>query len=384
MSRNNLMKKSFNIIILNQLRLCLHLLLINVSSLIPELVIVTSVFLMQIGIRHSFQILMIYCHVPMFILAQGLKQNQQVQHLNLNLVLVADQIHLVYVRLAFQGLFFQQSFVDPTTGYLNLKKGESMMNTFTTLVSYLFRCNTDVTSLLSGTAVKAIVAYISDYISKTPLKTYMVFDTIRCIFERNSELIGGSVDRQEKARKIMTQIVNSLTSKLEIGAPLASLYLLQNPDHYTDHCFIPFYWTSYVHEARKVWHEDDAKLVEENDLLLLRRSKNLLSGVTPVFDYIYRPLVCEDICLYDWVCTYERVPFSRKVQQQLKDSNVLPDSKSHLSFDSQHPLHSTHGVCPLALGFKWVPNFLGPSLPCSNKGDREFYCASMLALFAPW
>ena len=59
----------------------------------------------------------------------------------------------------------------------------------------------------------------------------MVFDTIQCIFERNSELIGGSVDRQEKARKIMTQIVNSLTSKLEIGAPLASLYLLQNPDH---------------------------------------------------------------------------------------------------------------------------------------------------------
>ena len=279
---------------------------------------------------------------------------------------------------------FQQTFVDSTTGYLNLKKGESMMNTFTTLVSYLFRCNTDVTSLLSGTAVKAVVAYISDYISKTPLKTYVVFDTIRCIFERNSELIGGSVDRQEKARKIMTQIVNSLTSKLEIGAPLASLYLLQNPDHYTDHCFIPFYWTSYVHEARKVWHEDDAKLVEENDLLLLRRSKNLLSGVTPVFDYIYRPLVCEDICLYDWVCTYERVPFSRKVQQQLKDSNVWPDLKSHLSFDSQHPLHSTHGVRPLALGFKWVPNFLGPSLPRSNKGDREFYCASMLALFAPW
>ena len=102
----------------------------------------------------------------------------------------------------------------------------------------------------------------------------------------------------------MTQIVNSLTSKLEIGAPLASLYLLQNPDHYTDHRFVSFYWTAYVCEARKVWHEDDAKMVEENDLLLLKRSNNLLSGVTPVFDYIYRPMECEDICLYDWVCTY--------------------------------------------------------------------------------
>ena len=156
------------------------------------------------------------------------------------------------------------------TGYLTLKKGESMMNTFTYLVTYLFWCNTDVTSLLSGTAVKAVVAYISDYISKTPLKTYVVFDTIQCIFDRNSELIGGSMDHQEKARKVMTQIVNSLTSKLEIGAPLASLYLLQQPDHYTDHKFVPFYWSSYVHEARKVWHADDAMIVEETECLVLK------------------------------------------------------------------------------------------------------------------
>ena len=274
--------------------------------------------------------------------------------------------------------------MEPTTGYLNLKKGEPMMNTFTYLLTYLFRCNTDVTSLLSGTAVKAVVAYISDYISKTPLKTYVVFDTIHCIFEKNSELIGGSQDRQEKARKIMTQIVNSLTSKLEIGAPLASLYLLQQPDHYTDHKFVPFYWLSYVHEARKVWHEEDAKAVEDNDLLLLKRSMNLLSGSSPVFDYIYRPSVCEHICLYDWICTYERVALSRKLQHKIRDSHTMPDMKSILSFEVEHPLYSTHGIQPLALGCKWVPNFIGPSLPHSNKGDREFYCATMLTLFAPW
>ena len=52
------------------------------------------------------------------------------------------------------------------------------MNTVTPVVSYLLRCNTDVTSLLSGTAIKAVVAYISDYITKLMLKTYIVFDTI--------------------------------------------------------------------------------------------------------------------------------------------------------------------------------------------------------------
>jgi hypothetical protein len=50
------------------------------------------------------------------------------------------------------------------------------MNTVAPLLTYLFRCNTDVTSLLSGTAIKAVVAYISDYITKPSLKTYMVFE----------------------------------------------------------------------------------------------------------------------------------------------------------------------------------------------------------------
>jgi hypothetical protein len=37
-------------------------------------------------------------------------------------------------------------------------------------VTYLICSNTDVTGLLSGTAIKAIVAYVSDYISKPALK----------------------------------------------------------------------------------------------------------------------------------------------------------------------------------------------------------------------
>ncbi|KAH7918708.1 hypothetical protein BV22DRAFT_1024128, partial [Leucogyrophana mollusca] len=79
---------------------------------------------------------------------------------------------------------FPRTCVDPATGALNMKKGEPLLNSFTYLVTYLFRCNTDVTSLLSGTAIKAVVAYISDYISKPSLKTYVVFDTIKSVFDK--------------------------------------------------------------------------------------------------------------------------------------------------------------------------------------------------------
>jgi hypothetical protein len=110
--------------------------------------------------------------------------------------------------------------------------------------------------LLSGTALKAVVAYVTDYITKQSLKTYSIFDVVKSIFDKNSEMIGGDLKRKEKVRKIFTQVVNSLTAKMEIGGPMASLYLLGNPDHYTRHKFIPFYWRAFVKEVLDVWAEE--------------------------------------------------------------------------------------------------------------------------------
>src|SRR6267154_2573379 len=88
---------------------------------------------------------------------------------------------------------FDKTEVDPKAGALNIKKGEKWINTLTLIVTFLLRCNSDVTSLLSGTAIKAIVAYISDYVTKPGLKTYTIFDTIRSVFDRNSEMLDGKV-----------------------------------------------------------------------------------------------------------------------------------------------------------------------------------------------
>ena len=71
------------------------------------------------------------------------------------------------------------------------------------------------------------MAYVSDYISKPALKTYLIFEAVKSVFDRNSEMLEESLDRKEKARRLLTQIVNNLTSKMEIGGPMASMYLLK-------------------------------------------------------------------------------------------------------------------------------------------------------------
>ena len=122
-----------------------------------------------------------------------------------------------------------------------MKKGESWLNTFTYAMTYVLKCNTDVTSLRSGTAIKRVLLYVSNYVTKPTLKTHVIFDTVRSMFQKHSEMIGGDDTSKDKAQKLMTKIVNSLSAKMEMRSPMACMYLLGNLDHYTNYSFVPFY-----------------------------------------------------------------------------------------------------------------------------------------------
>src|SRR6267378_4365561 len=309
---------------------------------------------------------------------------------------------------------FEKTEVDPKTGALNMKKGERWINTLTPIVTFLLRCNSDVTSLLSGTAIKAIVAYISDYVTKPGLKTYIIFDTIRSVFAKSSEMLGGTQKRKDKARSLLTKIVNALTAKLEIGDPMASLYLLGNPDHYTDKNFVVFYWKSYVTEVLKAWKQDGD--VQSDKVILLKNVDGEFIGLSTVDDYIYRPYELSDKSLYEWIQIYTRLKRTKSEQkkfQSQKHDDVKPpavfqsDEEVDTDFESDsdyvesdqasekektpgkypflqnHPLHETHQVS-ISKSKNLVPNFAGGSLPRCDKGDREYYCATMLTLFKPW
>ncbi|KZV77825.1 hypothetical protein EXIGLDRAFT_634871, partial [Exidia glandulosa HHB12029] len=66
---------------------------------------------------------------------------------------------------------------------------------------------------------------------------------------RHAATLEGSSDRIEKGRKLITGIVNSFTSKSEIGAPMAASYMLDLPDHYKSHEFKSVYWKGFVTEV---------------------------------------------------------------------------------------------------------------------------------------
>ena len=110
----------------------------------------------------------------------------------------------------------------------------------------------------------------------------------------------------------MTKMVNALTARMEIGSPMASLYLLGNPDHYMSYKFTIFYWKIFVREAQNPWtittENDTAKLAvfdekEMPEKVVLQKYEGMYSyiGLSNIYDYIYCPIAYERMSWYDWI-----------------------------------------------------------------------------------
>ncbi|KAH6888300.1 hypothetical protein BKA70DRAFT_1121558, partial [Coprinopsis sp. MPI-PUGE-AT-0042] len=290
--------------------------------------------------------------------------------------------------------------VDHEDGRITLKKLEERLNTFTPALTYLLRCNSDVSSLESGTAIKAIISYVTDYITKPALKTHQIFSSAYDIFDKASEDLFGEMPTKVAARKLVLKIVNALTSKMEIGSSTAAMYLLGNPDHYTSHDFVPFWWRSYVSEVNRQYSANTPPTENSTmDVVILGKEGGEIVAKSVVDDYIFRPLCFEGMSLLKWVQLSDKrripkgkqTPIDEEVNCEDEWEDVEEscsadiDTDSYRAFLPGHPLHETHEVRVLqAREHSVIPNYLGGKLPRRDQGDREYYCMTMLTLFKPW
>ena len=205
---------------------------------------------------------------------------------------------------------FSQTYFDSVTGAIRLKKGEAWYNTWTPLHEYLLRCNTDTTCMLSGTAIKAVVGYITDYVLKLGIKTHVLFEAVLKTVRRTKEVPSDVSDKKSFARRFIVCVVNALTAAMEIGSPLASAYILGFHDCYTNFNFIAMYWKSYCNEVKAFWLKaspvDETKSIRESDTVIeekvvLVNSEKGIVGVSKLDDYSYRSFLLESFCVYEYV-----------------------------------------------------------------------------------
>lgn len=128
----------------------------------------------------------------------------------------------------------------------------------------------------------------------------------------------------------MTKTVNSLTASSEMGGPMTAMYLLGHPDHYTSHKFRLCFWRSFVNEVMAAWPNSRPEVVDAGkDKVMLRNVHGQVKSLSPVDDYVRRPVEYSHMSLYDWLRLHNKVPIPKKrtTKKNAKKGMKLVDSQ---------------------------------------------------------
>ncbi|EIW62580.1 uncharacterized protein TRAVEDRAFT_105233, partial [Trametes versicolor FP-101664 SS1] len=138
-----------------------------------------------------------------------------------------------------------ESVFDEETGDLILRILNGMVNNYNPTMLEALRCNMDLQYIGSGEEAKAVIYYITDYITKSPLKAHVAYAALELAVKKLTDAGFDVQDSFERARRLLQRTAFSIISNQELSAPQVASYLMDYEDHFTSHRFANLYWPSF-------------------------------------------------------------------------------------------------------------------------------------------
>ncbi|CAF4261944.1 unnamed protein product, partial [Rotaria sordida] len=292
------------------------------------------------------------------------------------------------------------STIDPDTGHIIMRRSHPWINNFNEYLIVACRSNMDIKFIWGGSDAKALVYYITDYVTKMSLSFHDTFALVQKSITSFKNLLDHT-DREsaiERSRKLVLRCYNTLASQQELSGVQVASYLMNWDDHYTTYKFQGLYLIQTERLLQTVLNEirtkqnlelashdmldddvfDDGIIDEENndeEHFQIQSSENdkKFVLVNTRIDYQYRSDTLNNICLYDFTA----VPQEEEANQTGRPPN------ERFPFQKQHPQATTHLM--MKYSQPRVPILYGPQIPRRDRDDtRERYCRALLTLFVPW
>ncbi|KAJ7868204.1 hypothetical protein B0H14DRAFT_3585846, partial [Mycena olivaceomarginata] len=154
-------------------------------------------------------------------------------------------------RMRIDGNVNPLTHIEPESESIILRRLHPRINNYNQLVIFLLRCNMDIKYIGSGEGAKALIHYVTDYVTKSALSTHIGLSAVEYAIKKNSEKFaavdkggpaegGPSVDQIN--RSLFTKTVMALMSKQEVSHQQVMSYLVGGGDYYTSHTFKPLKW----------------------------------------------------------------------------------------------------------------------------------------------
>lgn len=335
-------------------------------------------------------------------------------------------------RMRIDGSTRSMTTIDPETESILLKRLHPRINNFNDVVIFLMECNMDIKYIGSGEAAKALVFYITDYITKSSLATHIGLGALAYAIRQNDMKFDGVLaPRDVRNRSLFNKTVNAMMARHEMSHQQILSYMIGGGDHYKFNQFRILKWgdisrfvgDEQVHNAdqaefqevgivsaneEKEVTEDSERDRDDDDNLevtceeqvVLDVQEGKITGSNDVLDYRFRStdLAFDQLCLWEHAELVHKVsrkseearnaryarpwPTGVTVSARNKPGRALLPRGEFSSAD--HPQYASH-VSRLR-GIRYVPVLLGPSIPSPDKSKEEYerWCRAMLILFKPW
>ncbi|CAF3895056.1 unnamed protein product [Rotaria sp. Silwood2] len=129
------------------------------------------------------------------------------------------------------------STIDPDTGHISMRRSDPWINNFNEYLIAACRSNMDIKFIWSGNDAKALIYYITDYVTKMTLSFH---DTFALVQKSTTSIIDSlhQTDREsaiEKSRKLVLRCYNTLASQQELSGVQVASYFMNWDDHYATH-----------------------------------------------------------------------------------------------------------------------------------------------------
>ncbi|KAF8073350.1 hypothetical protein FPV67DRAFT_1410129, partial [Lyophyllum atratum] len=141
---------------------------------------------------------------------------------------------------------------DRESGDINLRKVNGMINNYNDLILDSMACNMDIKFIGSGASAKAIIHYITDYISKPKMQchaSYVVLERASRMMNKYSTDDDVSVVR---AKKLLQRCAYEMIACQELSAQQVASFVMDYEDHFTSHDYNSLYWPTFeIHLDRQ-------------------------------------------------------------------------------------------------------------------------------------
>ncbi|KAI1784631.1 hypothetical protein LXA43DRAFT_872001, partial [Ganoderma leucocontextum] len=217
----------------------------------------------------------------------------------------------------------KKSSIDQCSGAIILQHLDGLVNNYNSTILEAMRCNMDLKFIGSGEDAKAIIYYVTDYITKSPLKTYVLYAALERAIRTFHASDMSDCEKAVIAKKLLRKCAFSLTSNQELSTPQVASYLLGYDDYYTSDEFANLYWTSFecyidvqlpnvsnidktvsdaVSDVVDGGNDDDEQELGEDKVTIRSSPDGTLEIVSDQLkDYVHRGAVLENVSLWDFV-----------------------------------------------------------------------------------